>query len=87
MKLLHSGYVKKQINIIAESGCKLLHLYPVCPNDINQTGSLIYRYTICISTASLSFHELNFYKIYGNDLPTPPKIVRTFQGFKDNLIN
>ncbi|CAM4851597.1 unnamed protein product, partial [Rotaria magnacalcarata] len=25
--------------------------------------------------------------IYGNDLPTPPKIVRTFQEFKDNRIN
>ncbi|CAM4984449.1 unnamed protein product [Rotaria socialis] len=39
MKLLHSGYVNKRINIIAVSGCKLLHLYPVCQYDINSTES------------------------------------------------
>ncbi|CAF4070262.1 unnamed protein product, partial [Rotaria magnacalcarata] len=47
----------------------------------------IFEVPFVFRPASLSFHELNFYKIYGNDLPTPPKIVRTFQEFKDNLIN
>ncbi|CAF4875125.1 unnamed protein product, partial [Rotaria socialis] len=47
----------------------------------------IFELPFVFRPASLSFHELNFYKIYGNDLPTPPKIVRTFQEFKDNLIN
>ncbi|CAF1109348.1 unnamed protein product [Rotaria magnacalcarata] len=34
----------KRINIIAESGCKLLHLYPVCLNTSTLQGSRIYRY-------------------------------------------
>ena len=43
MKLLHSGYVKKRINIIAESGGKLLHLHPVCQSISTLVRSL-YRY-------------------------------------------
>ncbi|CAF2077943.1 unnamed protein product [Rotaria magnacalcarata] len=35
----------------------------------------------------MSLHEQNFYKLYGNDLPTPPEIVETIQEFNTNLIN
>ncbi|CAF1494758.1 unnamed protein product [Rotaria magnacalcarata] len=42
---------------------------------------------VVLHSDSLSIHEQNFYKFYGNDLPTPPEIVHTFQQFKDNLQN
>ncbi|CAF4765169.1 unnamed protein product, partial [Rotaria sp. Silwood1] len=36
---------------------------------------------------SLSIHEQDFYKVYGNHAPTPPELVETLEDFKNNLIN
>ncbi|CAF3627229.1 unnamed protein product [Rotaria sp. Silwood1] len=56
-------------------------------DDVEQFNTLKFLLVVVLRPDSLSIHEQDFYKVYGNHAPTPPELVETLEDFKNNLIN